>query len=351
MKTTLNFKYVKNNGILNMKNDIDKDNFLQKVKSVVVGHAVADALGVPVEFSSRDKLLKNPVTDMQGFGTYPVPKGSWSDDTSMTLCALDAFDGKKIDFNKVMQNFTKWYYKNEFTPTGKLFDIGITCSVAIDNYQLKNKSWEECGLFDERSNGNGSLMRIHPFSLYAYTLDIDLEQKIQLIEQASALTHAHKRSKMACGIYSFILWELLDNKLEKCEAVREGLKKARNYYENNPEFLHYSYKLCGQIADINNDLKNSNLICINESDIKSDGYVVNTLEAVVWCLLNTNSYESCVLKAVNLGNDTDTVGAIAGGLAGAVYGYNAIPLKWRETLIKLDYIEALCEKAFKKNKI
>ena len=135
--------------------------FLDKAKSVIVGHAVADALGVPVEFKSRENLEKNPVLDMMGYGTYKVPKGSWSDDTSMTLCTLDAMNKDNIDYDKVMKNLCKWRYENEYTPTGETFDIGITCSLAINSYK-NGKPYNECGLYDEGSNGNGSLMRIHP---------------------------------------------------------------------------------------------------------------------------------------------------------------------------------------------
>lgn len=324
--------------------------FLQKVKAVMIGHAVGDALGVPVEFASREELKINPVKEMMGNGTYPMPAGSWSDDTSMALCALDALDGEKISFDKVMINFGRWYYKNEFTPTGKMFDVGNTCSLAIDNYFLNNKGWAECGLIDECSNGNGSLMRIHPFALYTFQLDTNVKTKIEIIELASALTHAHPRSKMACGIYTFVLWELLDDtkKHQGKEAIRRGLRNARKYYGGSPEFKFFSSKLCRQIADIGHIWEDPDTYHrATEEDIKSDGYVVHSLEAAIWCLYRTNSYKDCVLQAVNLGDDTDTIAAIAGGLAGAMYGYNAIPEEWRNTLIKREYIEELCEKAFK----
>lgn len=171
-----------------------QNSFLRRAKAVILGHAVGDALGVPVEFLRREDLDKNPVTDMRGYGTYNVPAGAWSDDTSMTLCALETLGRDKINFDSVMLNFGKWYYRDEFTPTGERFDAGNTCSAAIDNYFVGKKSWYECGLSDERSNGNGSLMRIHPFVLYTYRLDAATTEKIQIVENASALTHAHERS-------------------------------------------------------------------------------------------------------------------------------------------------------------
>ena len=321
---------------------------MNKIKAVVIGHAVGDALGVPVEFMTREELKKNPVTTMIGYGTYPVPKGAWSDDTSMSLCALDALGEGKINFDKVMVNFARWYYQDLFTPTGEMFDVGNTCSIAIERYMREQVSWRECGLTDERSNGNGSLMRIHPFALYTCFLDTNVKTKIEIIELASGLTHAHPRSKMACGIYAFVLWELLDDarKFGNKETVRRGLRKARKYYACNPEFKHFSYKLCRQIADCDHIWEEIGFHRATEEDIVSDGYVVHSLEAAIYCLYNTATYKECVLKAVNLGDDTDTIAAIAGGLAGAMYGYDAIPEEWRKALLKREYIEDLCEKAF-----
>lgn len=313
----------------------------EKFKAVIVGHAIGDAIGVPVEFVSRKELKLHPVTTMTGHGTYPMPRGAWSDDTSMSLCALDAFGADKLNFDKVMINFARWYYNDDFTPTGEMFDVGNTCSCAIERYAKDQMSWKECGLSDENSNGNGSLMRIHPFVLYTFLLDTNTKTKVEIIELASALTHAHKRSKMACGIYAFVLWEILSSNscINHQGIVRCGLKKARDYYKNSIEFSHFERMYKNLNVDGNVDR------LVVEQDIISDGYVVNTLEASLWCLITTNTYSDCVLKAVNLGDDTDTTAAIAGGLAGAVYGYNVIPQQWKNDLIKLDYIEQLCDRA------
>ncbi len=301
-----------------------------KVKSVMIGHAVGDAVGVPVEFTPREELDDEPVVDMEEYGTYSMPKGSWSDDTSMALCALDAFDENKLNFDKVMRNFALWYDKDEYTPTGVMFDVGNTCSTAIENYTKYRLSWKECGQENEYGNGNGSLMRIHPFVLYTYRLETDIRTKIDIVELASALTHAHQRAKTACGIYAFILWELLDNPTK--EAVNVGLQKGKEYYRNNSQYSHYAR------------LFDANFLHTRREDIKSGGYVVDTIEAAIWCLLTTDTYRDCILKAVNLGDDTDTVAAIAGGLAGALYGYEGIPQAWRDALLRRQYIEELCDK-------
>lgn len=329
-------------------------NFVEKCKAVVVGHAVGDALGVPVEFSKRSYLKKHPVTEMLEYGTYEVPKGSWSDDTSMSLCALDSLAKGSIDFDDIMENFGKWYYRDEFTPTGFAFDMGNTCSMAIFNYFANKLPYDKCGLSDDYSNGNGSLMRIHPFVLYLANKNLTIKEKIGIIDTASALTHAHTRSTIACGIYAFILWELLKNPDKS--SIKLGMNKALEYYlalkENDiavREELQLGKfdNLFGRILnDYDRQWEDGKE---NEDFIQSHGYIMHTIEASIWCLLTTDSYAECVLKAVNLGHDTDTTAAVAGGLAGALYGYDAIPEEWRKNLKRRDYIEELCDKTFSQN--
>lgn len=315
---------------------------LDKIKAVMIGHAVGDALGVPVEFASREEVDANPVEDMEGFGTYPYPAGTWSDDTSMSVAALDSLVKGVIDWDEIMSNFGKWLQDGDYTPSGEAFDAGRTCVRAIINYFAHNMSALESGEAAEYSNGNGSLMRIHPFALFLYTKgNLDL----QTIHNASALTHAHERSQIACGIYSFVLWELL--KSPSKSSIRRGLNKARIFYRDYAENSHYDnlYRRIGLIGlQFEDDPDTFHRFA--REDIKSSGYVVDTIEAAVWCLMNTRTYKECVLTAVNLGDDTDTIAAIAGGLAGALYGYEAIPQEWRDTLIKRDYIEEMCERAY-----
>lgn len=316
---------------------------LRQIKSVVIGHAVGDALGVPVEFSPRAKLDKNPVTDMMGFGAYDMPAGSWSDDTSMSLAALDVLSNGSDDLFAIMVNFTKWIEEGEYTPTGKVFDVGRTCLGAVvkfvkacnqangDLVPQQGFDVTSCGLDDEYSNGNGSLMRIHPFVLMIYYNYNTHENWQDIIRRASSLTHAHERSQIACLIYSHVLFHLLHK--PKKESVILGLKGAESQLRYFPEIIHYKRLFSSDFAKTPRE------------EIRSTGYVVDTLEAALWCLLNTDGYEECVLKAVNLGGDADTVAAIVGGLAGALYGYDAIPEKWRDTLKKREYIEQMCERA------
>lgn len=317
---------------------------VEKIKAVMIGHAVGDALGVPVEFRKREELKENPVTDMIGYGTYPVPAGAWSDDTSMSLATLDSLMKNTVDYDDIMNNFVKWLINSEYTPTGQVFDVGNTCRTAIENYlQADGKTASECGLADKLSNGNGSLMRIHPMCLYLFAKETDEDEAIEILYKTSSVTHAHRGAKRACGIYAFVLWEILRNPCKA--AVIRGLSRARRKFG-----FGRGYRVFDRIMTRNGITDESpeytdDSLSVTEEDVKSSGYVVHTLEAAVWCLYFTSSYRECVLRAVNLGEDTDTVAAVAGGLAGALYGYDAIPEEWKNRLIRRDYIEGLCERA------
>lgn len=301
---------------------------LQKIKGIIFGHAVADALGVPVEFTTREELKKNPVTDMREYGTYNQPKGTWSDDTSLTLCTLESIAEKQdVHLEDIMKRFG-WYLNDDYmTPHGDMFDIGITTRNAIWQYLYGDKY--PYGSSDVNSNGNGSLMRIIPVTLFHVFKKQSPVKYRDDIHNVSMLTHAHERSVLACGIYDFVLQEIIKN--PTMESVRNGLDNAYSVYKLNDEIKTYTRLFKYDFA------------LLPESEIKSTGYVVDSLEAAIWCLMNTKSYEECVLKAVNLGGDTDTVGAIAGGLAGALYGYDSIPTDWLNSLVKKEMIDKLCE--------
>ena len=322
-----------------------EDARLSKLRAALLGHAVGDALGVPVEFCSRKALAAQRVSDMVGWGTHPVPAGTWSDDTSMVLATLDSLKGDKIDLEEIMGNFALWVRENKYTATGTLFDIGGSCHAAIERYINGVRPATACGLDGEGANGNGSLMRILPMAMYLHAREYDEKEAIEIIHKTSALTHAHMRSKIACGIFAFIVWELMDSPCEG--SILQGLVRAKNFYRQECEaklFDERLFKRIGRAFYI--DEKAENLPMLTEDEIQSTGYVIDTLEAAVWCVLTTNDYKSCVLKAVNLGSDTDTVAAIAGSLAALLRGVDTIPEPWLTTLKSREYIEALAKEAF-----
>ena len=300
----------------------------------ILGHNTGDALGLPHQFQPRTHFDAHPVTDMTGHGVFDKPAGYWSDDSSMTLAALDALaEGPEKD--RVMNNLVKWLYRNEYTPNCPAYDIGGTCESAVTRY-VRTGDAEHCGDTDERCNGNGSLMRILPAVLYAAWRmpDADTDARVRFVEGQSALTHAHPRSCFACGIYAFMIWEMLQEQSK--QAALRGIAKAKEYYEGRADFAAE--------ADWFRVVFNPRVDCLPRENVESDGYVVDSLEAAVWCLLNTENYRDCTLLAVNLGEDTDTTAAIAGGVAGLLYGVEGIPTGWLEKLARREWIEGLCDR-------
>lgn len=306
-------------------------------RKVILGFAIADAIGVPVEFSWREDLKKNPVISMRGHGTYDQPAGTWSDDTTMTIATMESITRlKNIDYKDIMTNFAKWYKVGEFTIDG-LFDIGKTTSHAINRF-LKGTPALDCGDKDINSNGNGSLMRILPIALYLHNKHGNsfTNEDMDIIHNVSALTHAHQISKMCCGFYCLIASELLESKSPK-EAIAIGLSKGADFYKRVPAFdtmlEHFDRLLDSGFANLPEDM------------IESSGYALHSFEAAIWCFLNTTDYKSLILKAVNLGRDTDTVGAIASGLGALTYDVDDLPKEWINTLRKKEYLEKI-ENAF-----
>ncbi|MCL1828086.1 MAG: ADP-ribosylglycohydrolase family protein [Oscillospiraceae bacterium] len=312
-------------------------NHTEKIKGALTGLCAADALGVPVESAGRESLSENPVTDMRGNGAHNQPAGTWSDDTSMTLCLADSLAGG-LDYNDIMRKFSLWAFKSEYTPHGKMFGIGQRTSRALFKFS-KGTPPLQCGGGAESDNGNGSLMRILPLAFYlrsVYGNDFSgCDEAFDTIHNVSALTHAHARSKIACGIYISVAGNLINGLYPK-NGIYAGINEAKEYYGVKPEFAsefdHFSRILSDGFK------------ALPQKDIKSGAYVVETLEAAFWCLLNTSDYESCVLKAVNLGGDADTVAAVAGGLAGICYGCEAIPSGWLDRIARLEFVTEICEK-------
>lgn len=300
------------------------------LQTILLGIATADALGVPVEFKPRAYLKEHPVTDMQEFGTYNQPKGTWSDDTSLTLCLAESII-EGLDLQKLAYKFVAWKNDNYWTPHGWVFDIGIGTRIAIERLE-KGEKPELAGGFDEMDNGNGSLMRILP--LIIFTKDLSIEHRFEWTKKVSSLTHAHIRSVLACFYY-----------LEFAKKIIEGKDKWQAYAELQIEFLNYLECLKLNPLEIQkfHRLLFQDIAKETEENIKSSGYVLDTLEASIWCLLTTNSYKDAVLKAVNLGYDTDTTAAVTGGLAGLLYGLDEIPKEWLDVLVKKEAIIKLCE--------
>ena len=308
----------------------------KQIQDGILGLAVGDALGVPVEFLPRRKLRWSPVVEMRAYGTHNQPAGTWSDDTSMTLCTLKSLT-KGVDYDDIMNRFCRWVDDGYMTAYGKLFDIGRTTLYALRLYRSGTPALQ-CGGTDVRDNGNGSLMRILPAIFYLRreygATCMDNPEAFELIHNLSRLTHGHAISQIACGLYCCIANDLMNGATLQ-DAIDSAALVLKNWYGLREEFVPW-------ISEFD-FLNAETLAALPEEAIKSSGYVVDTLQAALWCLITNRSYHDCMLKAVNLGYDTDTVAAVAGGVAGILYGAESIPEDWLYVLAKKEEIIRLCE--------
>ena len=298
--------------------------------AAIIGHAVGDAMGFPTEFSKREELLKNPVLEMIDSPDVGLPAGSWSDDTAMEIATIDSFIHKKcFDYKDIMDRWVKWINESEYTSTGVTFDIGRTCLKAIKKY-CNGSAPLQCGSTSINENGNGSLMRILPVALYAYTRNLDDISIQRLTDEMSSLTHAHEVSRLGCYIYvQFVICLLKE--YEKEDAYRYVQDLDYSSYNVNSINL-YTRILDGQIEGQILD------------DIKSTGYIVDTLECVLWIFMNARNYKEAIIASTNIGGDTDTIGAIVGSMAGIYYGIDSIPSKWLDKLQRKEYLVELTSK-------
>jgi ADP-ribosyl-[dinitrogen reductase] hydrolase len=300
-------------------------------KGLLFGIAIGDALGVPVEFMSRKHLQANPVMGMREFGTHHQPAGTWSDDSSMSFLLVEQLI-KGYDVEGLGKQFCQWYQYNYWTPHGDIFDMGVATRNAMDKV-AKGVSALQSGECDDYSNGNGSLMRILPLAIYLQNKPID--QRFCITKEVSGITHSHIRTVIGCFFAIEFMIQLLAGK-DKCDAYSETQNIVRDY-------LHLIDIKSSEI-ELYNRILFDDISRIPEQDIYSSGYVLHTLEASLWAFLTTENFKDAVLKAVNLGDDADTIGAITGGMAGLFYGFEQIPEEWINQLARKEDIENLVQR-------
>lgn len=299
-------------------------------KNGIIGFAIGDAMGVPNEFSLRENLIENPTTEMEGFKSHEVPKGSWSDDTSLTLATMDSvIENRKINTEDIASKFLQWLKESKYTPTNEVFDVGGTTFKALARFEAHLRDASECGGDGEMDNGNGSLMRMLPVAYYAYYKNLSEEKVYELVKRTSGITHKHEISIMGCFIYVIFACELLNKKTKE-----EAYSKIKN--------IDYSKYFIDETIEKYHRILEGHIATLPLEKIYSTAYVVHTLESIIWVLFNTYTFNSAIIGAVNLGNDTDTIGACVGGLAGIVYSLKDINPHWEKDLIKYDYIKEMC---------
>ena len=281
-----------------------KDRF----KGCLMGLACGDAVGTAVEFQPRGSF--EPVTDMIGGGPFHLKPGQWTDDTSMALCmAASLVESNGFDAFDQMQRYCRWRAEGYMSSTGKCFDIGNTVAEALHNFIATDEPYS--GPTREHSAGNGSIMRLAPIPMFFH---FSITDTIYFSGESSRTTHGVLECVEACRLFGAMLHYALNSdpkekilfsqsasefKSKKVQSIAQGSYKTKEY-----------------------------------TDIKGSGYVIDSLEAALWCFLNTDNFKDAIIQAVNLGDDADTTAAVCGQIAGAYYGIQGIPSHWRTKIAK-----------------
>lgn len=295
---------------------------LGRAKGALLGLAVGDALGAPAEFRERGAF--EPVTGMAGGGAHGLEPGQWTDDTSMALCLAESIlerDG--VDPRDLMDRFVDWWRNGANSSTGECFDIGATTEAALARYLETGDPLS--GSDDPGTAGNGSLMRLAPVAI-AWAGSPD--EAAAAARRQSRTTHGAAEAVDACALLAGLLAEAISG------APREAVLRPRRW-EGAPGV--------GAVAAGGWRGK-------GREGIRSDGYAVHTLEAALWAVGRGGSFGEALLAAVNLGHDADTVGAVTGQLAGALWGVGGIPGEWLAALAWRDRIERLAEGLFRRGR-
>jgi ADP-ribosyl-[dinitrogen reductase] hydrolase len=291
----------------------DNDRF----RGCLIGLAVGDALGTTVEFKRRGTFP--PVTTIVGGGPFGLEPGQWTDDTSMALCLAESLIEKGFDLADQIERYCAWHQTGYWSSTGWCFDIGHATWDALERYKATGAV--AAGSVDPATAGNGCIMRLAPVPIYFYPDDA---RAAEYAGRSSLTTHGETECVEAARILSRVLISALAGSA-KIEVLTAGTREQIT-----------SPRLARIAAGASNGKQ--------ESEIVGSGYVVDCLEAALWCFANTESFADAVLRAVNLGDDADTTGAVCGQIAGAFYGEHAIPEQWRTQLHRGNDIRELAER-------
>jgi ADP-ribosylglycohydrolase len=288
---------------------------------------VGDAIGTSLEFQSPGSF--SPINDMLGGGPFDLKPGQWTDDTSLALCLADSLiETKKFDPKDQLSRYLKWLDKGYLSSNGKCFDVGNTTQMSLEKFRKTGARF--CGPKNPSSAGNGSIMRLAPIPLF---FAANPSKAIEMSGQSSKTTHGAQTAIDACRYFGALLVGAISG-ANKEQILSSPYEPIPSYWKRFP--------LTKEIDEIaKGSFKKK-----NPPEISGSGYVVESLEAALWAFYTSDSFKEGCLKAVNLGDDADTTGAVYGQLAGAFYGFNLIPKKWREKIAHLELIESMAEKIF-----
>ena len=292
-----------------MKNE----KFMAQAKGSLLGLALGDALGTTLEFRPKDSYKH--ITDIVGGGPFNLKAGQWTDDTSMALCLAESLLAKGQHNSKdQIRRYERWKNLGENSVTGVCFDIGNTVSSAIHKYMATGNP--NAGSENPNSAGNGSLMRFAPVAIFfSPTKSIPLNELMENSKKSSIVTHAEKRAIEGCQVMGWLMHSIFnDPNIEKLQLFK-GLMLA-----------------FPKLSDDMRKITSGSYLTKNRDQIRGTGFVVDSLEAALWCFANSEDFEKGALLAANLGDDADTTAAIYGQLAGAFYGIEGLPKHWLKKL-------------------
>lgn len=296
----------------------------ERYRGCLLGLAIGDAVGTALEFSPPGTF--ESITDMVGGGPFGLQPGQWTDDTSMALCLAESLiTCRGFDPADQMRRYVRWWREGHFSSIGTCFDIGTTTRAALATFERTGQPY--CGSTDPRAAGNGSLMRLAPVPLFYAR---EPEEAIRKAADSSRTTHGAQAAVDACRYLAGLIVGALHGASQE-ELTAPGFSPIAELWEREP--------LCTEIDEI----AHGSFQRRDPPEIRGTGYVVYTLEAVLWAFHHSDSFRDGCLNVVNLGDDADTTGAVFGQLAGAYYGEHGIPAEWRARLHAHDTIASLAE--------
>jgi ADP-ribosyl-[dinitrogen reductase] hydrolase len=293
-----------------------------RYRGALIGLAVGDALGAAVEFQSPGSFV--PVTGYRSGGPHGLNAGEWTDDTSMALALADSIASVGWDLNDQASRYVEWWKTGKYSVNRRCFDIGITTRSALSKF-VASRNALDSGDASERASGNGSIMRLAPVPIgYADLYPDNIEELSRLADESSLPTHASEQCRSACRYLATVLAALVRGE-DRAVVLSPDWQHLQILNDIKP--LHALIQQVAQGSYREN------------SSIEGSGWVVKSLEAALWAFHDADSFEEAVLRAVNLGDDADTTGAICGQLAGAFWGESQIPGPLRSGLARMDLIE------------
>jgi ADP-ribosyl-[dinitrogen reductase] hydrolase len=316
-------KAMVNHGVGTVENKLGAE-MIDRQTGTLIGLAIGDALGAAVEFMAPGSFA--PVTGYRSGGPHGLRAGEWTDDTSMALALADSIAAVGWDLNDQADRYIQWWQTGKYSVNGRCFDIGIATRNALAKY-IAQRNALTSGDRAESSSGNGSIMRLAPVPIrFADLYQTKLNELSRLAEESSLPTHASEQCLSACRYLATVLSALIQGE-DRAEVLSPTWKPLQLLNDIKP--LH---PLIRQIAEGSFRQK-------QPPSIQGSGWVVKSLEAALWAFHNSETFEEAVLKAVNLGDDADTTGAICGQLAGAFWGESNIPESLRSGLARIDMLE------------